>query len=175
MTWKLHSFSLLCRYNYVAKKLHRRLLQLGGTAILPLSLGDDQHALGPDAIIDPWLQDLWKELLYSFPLPPGLESIPPSVLYPHTAHWLQQYIDLNKPLQSPSTIQTSGSDHTFPYNTTHYTSSLSSTLSYSSLPGSISGQREGHLNNSFPGCATDYVRYCRCRHQVSMDSTVCMY
>ena len=34
------------RYNFVAKKLHRRLLQLGGTPLLPLALADDQHDLG---------------------------------------------------------------------------------------------------------------------------------
>lgn len=36
----------LQRFNFVAKKLHRRLLQLGGRALLPVCLGDDQHELG---------------------------------------------------------------------------------------------------------------------------------
>ena len=36
----------LRRFNFVAKKLHRRLLQLGGSALLPVCLGDDQHELG---------------------------------------------------------------------------------------------------------------------------------
>ena len=76
------ALSIFCRYNYVAKKLHRRLLQLGGTALLPLSLGDDQHDMGCDAAVDPWLQDLCRELLLHWPLPPGLEPIPHSVLYP---------------------------------------------------------------------------------------------
>jgi sulfite reductase alpha subunit-like flavoprotein len=70
------------KYNYVAKKLHRRLLQLGGTSLLPLSLGDDQHDLGPDAVVDPWLQDLWAELLRLYPLPADQEQIPSSVLLP---------------------------------------------------------------------------------------------
>uniref|UniRef100_A0A2K5L3T6 NADPH-dependent diflavin oxidoreductase 1 n=1 Tax=Cercocebus atys TaxID=9531 RepID=A0A2K5L3T6_CERAT len=34
------------KFNFVAKKLHRRLLQLGGSALLPVCLGDDQHELG---------------------------------------------------------------------------------------------------------------------------------
>jgi hypothetical protein len=74
----------------VAKKLHRRLLQLGGNPLLPLSLGDDQHDLGCDAVVDPWLRELRRELLLCYPLPPGLEPIPPSVLYPpvHTASLL---------------------------------------------------------------------------------------
>lgn len=36
----------LRRFNFVAKKLHRRLLQLGGRALLPVCLGNDQHELG---------------------------------------------------------------------------------------------------------------------------------
>lgn len=65
----------------MAKKLHRRLLQLGGTALLPLSLGDDQHELGPDAVVDPWLKDLMRELLQLYPLPLGQDPIPHSTLY----------------------------------------------------------------------------------------------
>ena len=45
--------SSYAKFNFVAKKLHRRLLQLGGSALLPPCLGDDQHELGPDAAIDP--------------------------------------------------------------------------------------------------------------------------
>lgn len=65
----------------MAKKLHRRLLQLGGTALLPLSLGDDQHDLGCDVVVDPWLESLRRELLDLYPLPPGLQPIPHSTLY----------------------------------------------------------------------------------------------
>ena len=64
----------------MGKKLHRRLLQLGGTALLPLSLGDDQHDMGCDAVVDPWLRDLMKELLLLLPLPPHLLPIPQSTL-----------------------------------------------------------------------------------------------
>uniref|UniRef100_A0ABI8AKM7 NADPH-dependent diflavin oxidoreductase 1 n=1 Tax=Felis catus TaxID=9685 RepID=A0ABI8AKM7_FELCA len=38
--------SSYAKFNFVAKKLHRRLLQLGGSALLPACLGDDQHELG---------------------------------------------------------------------------------------------------------------------------------
>ncbi|XP_014385171.1 PREDICTED: NADPH-dependent diflavin oxidoreductase 1, partial [Myotis brandtii] len=41
--------SSYAKFNFVAKKLHRRLLQLGGAALLPVCLGDDQHELGPRA------------------------------------------------------------------------------------------------------------------------------
>lgn len=34
------------RFNFVAKKLHKRLLQLGACVLLPVGLADDQHDLG---------------------------------------------------------------------------------------------------------------------------------
>lgn len=36
----------LPRFNFIAKKLHKRVLQLGGNPLLPVALGDDQHDLG---------------------------------------------------------------------------------------------------------------------------------
>ncbi|XP_071485493.1 NADPH-dependent diflavin oxidoreductase 1-like [Diadema antillarum] len=79
------------KFNYVAKKLYRRLLQLGASSLVPLGLGDDQHDLGPDAVIDPWLQTLWTEVLLHHPLPPGQELIPASVCPPgrYTVHFLK--------------------------------------------------------------------------------------
>lgn len=78
-------FSLiLFRYNFVAKKLNRRLLQLGATPLLDLGLGDDQHPLGYDGTLDPWLMNFWDIMLSKFPLPEGLSIIPPTVLYPHS-------------------------------------------------------------------------------------------
>lgn len=88
-----HDSYCLCRYNYVAKKLYRRLLQLGGTALLPLSLGDDQHDLGYDAALDPWLKELCTKLLHIYPLSPGLEPISHSILYPPIIlHYFTLYI-----------------------------------------------------------------------------------
>ncbi|XP_029775443.1 NADPH-dependent diflavin oxidoreductase 1 isoform X3 [Suricata suricatta] len=82
--------SSYAKFNFVAKKLHRRLLQLGGSALLPACLGDDQHELGPDAAIDPWLQDLWEKVLGLYPVPPDLGVIPPGVPLPSrfTLHFL---------------------------------------------------------------------------------------
>lgn len=87
------------RYNFVGKKLHRRLVQLGGEALLPLALADDQHDLGwvcpyiinsiyiydyfrADAMITPWLKQLWDVLMKLCPLPDGVSIISDSVLYP---------------------------------------------------------------------------------------------
>ncbi|KAL2782290.1 NADPH-dependent diflavin oxidoreductase 1 isoform b [Daubentonia madagascariensis] len=84
--------SSYAKYNFVAKKLHRRLLQLGGSALLPLCLGDDQHELGPDAAVDPWLRDLWEKVLELYPVPQDLSVIPPGVPLPSkfTLHFLQE-------------------------------------------------------------------------------------
>ncbi|XP_071455129.1 NADPH-dependent diflavin oxidoreductase 1 isoform X2 [Hetaerina americana] len=50
--------SSYAKFNFVAKRLYRRLTQLGGTPLLPVGLADDQHDLGPDAVIDPWENNL---------------------------------------------------------------------------------------------------------------------
>ncbi len=54
------------KFNFVAKKLYKRLLQLGATAVSDLGLADDQHDLGPDAVIDPWLLKFWNEIIPNF-------------------------------------------------------------------------------------------------------------
>ncbi|CAH3041690.1 unnamed protein product [Porites lobata] len=63
------------KFNFIAKKLYKRLVQLGGTALQSLGLADDQHELGPDAVVDPWLKQLWEKVLKMYPLPPGKEII----------------------------------------------------------------------------------------------------
>ncbi|NWZ90552.1 NDOR1 oxidoreductase, partial [Nesospiza acunhae] len=80
------------KFNFIAKKLHKRLLQLGGNPLLPVALGDDQHDLGPDAVVDPWLVALWEKILALYPLPPGLEIISPDVRLPpkYTLHYLPE-------------------------------------------------------------------------------------
>ncbi|KAE8582045.1 hypothetical protein XENTR_v10019916 [Xenopus tropicalis] len=70
------------KFNFIAKKLHKRLQQLGACPLLPPALGDDQHDLGPDAAVDPWLKDLWGKILSIYPLPPGLNIISEDILLP---------------------------------------------------------------------------------------------
>ncbi|EFN87038.1 NADPH-dependent diflavin oxidoreductase 1 [Harpegnathos saltator] len=48
------------KFNFAAKKLNKRLAQLGGKELLPIGLADDQHNLGIDAIVDPWVKKLWE-------------------------------------------------------------------------------------------------------------------
>ncbi|XP_030746156.1 NADPH-dependent diflavin oxidoreductase 1 isoform X2 [Sitophilus oryzae] len=64
------------KFNFVAKRLYKRILNLGGEPILPIGLADDQHDLGYDAIADPWIENLWLKLTETYPLPHGIEPLP---------------------------------------------------------------------------------------------------
>ncbi|CAG8713465.1 14119_t:CDS:10, partial [Acaulospora morrowiae] len=75
------------RYNWPAKKLYKRLLQLGSQSLLPRGDGDDQHYLGIDGALDPWLAKLWEALMEKYPLPQNMEVLPDDVLlYPSPLH-----------------------------------------------------------------------------------------
>lgn len=63
-------------YNVAAKKLDRRLLQLGAAPLVERCLCDDQHFGGYEAALDPWLsKQLWPALLQLQPLPPGSPAL----------------------------------------------------------------------------------------------------
>ncbi|KAJ6364908.1 hypothetical protein OIU76_029813 [Salix suchowensis] len=49
----------LSLYHFVAKKLDRRISDLGATAIVERGLGDDQHPSGYEGALDPWMSSLW--------------------------------------------------------------------------------------------------------------------
>ncbi|CAL1525891.1 unnamed protein product [Lymnaea stagnalis] len=70
------------KYNVVGKRLQKRLEQLGGHPILALGLADDQHDLGVDAVVTPWLKDLWDAVLSQYPLPPGIDIISSDICPP---------------------------------------------------------------------------------------------
>uniref|UniRef100_A0A8D7ZUU2 NADPH-dependent diflavin oxidoreductase 1 n=1 Tax=Culex pipiens TaxID=7175 RepID=A0A8D7ZUU2_CULPI len=63
------------KFNYVAKRLHKRLIQLGGQAMLPVGLCDEQHDLGYGAVFMPWINDFWKRLEELSPIPDGLKKL----------------------------------------------------------------------------------------------------
>lgn len=81
------------RFCWPAKKLTRRLEQLGARSICPRAEGDTQHALGyatpfqlfdhisepllrPDGAFEPWVSTLVNSLLDLLPLPPHLSPLP---------------------------------------------------------------------------------------------------
>lgn len=70
------------KFNFVAKKLYKRLQQLGATPLVPLALADDQHQLGVDGALDPFCDLLWPVVLQRHPMPPGVEPIPVDQLLP---------------------------------------------------------------------------------------------
>ncbi|KAJ1927757.1 NAPDH-dependent diflavin reductase [Tieghemiomyces parasiticus] len=71
--------SSYAKFNYPARKLYRRLLQLGAQCFYDRGEGDDQHYLGIDGTLDPWLGGLWSTLLGLHPRPEGYEPIPDTV------------------------------------------------------------------------------------------------
>lgn len=63
--------SSYAKYNAVARRLDTRLKQVGGTCLLERGLGDDQHPVGYQGALNPWLVELMKILVNRFPLPEG--------------------------------------------------------------------------------------------------------
>ncbi|XP_027352119.1 NADPH-dependent diflavin oxidoreductase 1 isoform X2 [Abrus precatorius] len=65
------------KYNFVAKKLDKRLTDLGGTSIVERGLGDDQHPSGYEGSLDPWMSSLWRMLNEIKPefLPNGPDAV----------------------------------------------------------------------------------------------------
>uniref|UniRef100_A0A453HVR7 NADPH-dependent diflavin oxidoreductase 1 n=1 Tax=Aegilops tauschii subsp. strangulata TaxID=200361 RepID=A0A453HVR7_AEGTS len=71
------------KYNLPAKKIDRRLLQLGAEIIIEIGLGDDQHPSGYEGALDPWLLSLWESLNKANPslLPRITDIINPNLNY----------------------------------------------------------------------------------------------
>lgn len=67
------------KYNFVAKKLDKRLSDLGGKPIIEKGLGDDQHPSGYEGALDPWLSSLWGSLYQINPalFPNGVDFVVP--------------------------------------------------------------------------------------------------
>ncbi|KZT55371.1 riboflavin synthase domain-like protein [Calocera cornea HHB12733] len=84
--------SSYARYNWAAKKLQRRLQSLGAREIWERGDADDQHYLGLDGALDPWIDGLFRVLLEMYPLPHGLEIVPKDYLYP--ARVRVEYLDV---------------------------------------------------------------------------------
>ncbi|KAL9117266.1 MAG: hypothetical protein Q9187_006200 [Circinaria calcarea] len=68
------------KYNWAARKLHKRLAQLGAEEIYQRGEADEQHPEGSDASFLPWLSGLRQHLLQLFPLGQGVEPIPDDLL-----------------------------------------------------------------------------------------------
>ncbi|KAI3332103.1 riboflavin synthase domain-like protein [Xylariaceae sp. AK1471] len=67
------------QYNWAARKLHKRLKQLGAREFLPCGEADERHEDGIDGTFLPWCLSLRTYLEKEYPLPPGLSPIPSDV------------------------------------------------------------------------------------------------
>ncbi|KAI1179445.1 hypothetical protein F4777DRAFT_534347 [Nemania sp. FL0916] len=67
------------QYNWAARKLHKRLEQLGAVEFLPRGEADERHEEGIDGTFLPWCLTLRTYLERECPLPPGLLPLPPHV------------------------------------------------------------------------------------------------
>ncbi|KAB5577795.1 hypothetical protein GE09DRAFT_532223 [Coniochaeta sp. 2T2.1] len=70
------------KFNWAARKLHRRLTQLGASEFYPSGEGDERHDDGIDSIYLPWHQGLRTALLADYPLPASVEPMPEDVQLP---------------------------------------------------------------------------------------------
>ncbi|KAL8687822.1 MAG: hypothetical protein Q9218_006114 [Villophora microphyllina] len=68
------------QFNWAAKKLHKRLLQLGAIEICQRGEADEQHEEGQDASFVPWSSALRQCILDGHPLGDGVDPIPERVL-----------------------------------------------------------------------------------------------
>ena len=64
------------RFNWAARKLHKRITQLGAAEIFSRGEADEQHEEGLDAFFIPWSVGLKDILLRRFPLEPGVSPLP---------------------------------------------------------------------------------------------------
>lgn len=80
------------KFNFVAKRLNKRLQQLGANTIQEIGLCDDQHDLGASAVYIKWITDLWNELLVQCPLSAGLTPLTDS---PRQMRWNVEIIQSN--------------------------------------------------------------------------------
>ncbi|KAK4246418.1 hypothetical protein C7999DRAFT_42110 [Corynascus novoguineensis] len=70
------------KFNWAARKLRARLLQLGATEFFRHGEGDERHDNGIDSIYLPWYEELKKTLLANYPLPQSITPIPDDAQLP---------------------------------------------------------------------------------------------
>ncbi|KAL4936031.1 NADPH-dependent diflavin oxidoreductase 1 [Aspergillus oleicola] len=90
-TWFGLGDSSYPKFNWAARKLYKRLLQLGAEEIYPGGEADHQHPEGLEGTFIPWLTAFRQDLLDKYPLPSGQEPIPDDVQLP--PKWVLQLQD----------------------------------------------------------------------------------
>ncbi|XP_031633473.1 NADPH-dependent diflavin oxidoreductase 1 [Contarinia nasturtii] len=98
------------KFNFAAKRLNKRLQQLGANLLIPIGLCDDQHDLGPSAVYVNWLNDLWNELLIRAPLPDGLKPLTET---PRQFRWNVEIVKTHKITESIENVYENYRDAVF--------------------------------------------------------------
>ncbi|KFZ12214.1 hypothetical protein V502_07209 [Pseudogymnoascus sp. VKM F-4520 (FW-2644)] len=90
------------KFNWAARKVHRRLQQLGANEFYGRGEGDEQHDEGTDGAFIPWSLGFKKQLLESYPLPEGIEPIPDEEFLPpkYILQIAEPEIDSDTPTQN---------------------------------------------------------------------------
>lgn len=70
------------KFNWAARKLHKRLTQLGASEFCASGEGDERHDDGIDSIYLPWNQGLRATLLADYPLPGSVQPLPENIQLP---------------------------------------------------------------------------------------------
>ncbi|KAL2065249.1 hypothetical protein VTL71DRAFT_2918 [Oculimacula yallundae] len=92
------------KFNRAARLLHVRLQGLGANEVFPRGEADDQHQDGFDGAYLPWATEFQSQLMSSFPLPEGVEPIPPDVLLPFKwTHQIAEPYPVPKEIKEPNT------------------------------------------------------------------------
>ncbi|RAQ53048.1 hypothetical protein AFGD_001788 [Aspergillus flavus] len=79
------------KFNWAARKLCKRLVQLGANETYLSGEADQQHPEGLEGTFIPWITDFRKHLLDTYPLPEGQHPIPDDVQLP--PKWVLQLQD----------------------------------------------------------------------------------
>lgn len=142
------------KFNFVAKRLHKRLIQLGATPIQPAGLCDDQHDIGAGAILFPWLENLWKKVLELMPLPVGLNPLEKT---PRTTRWVARRCQTLVAVDETQDIYLPDFEETPTDGYVEVVVRKFSRWILKDFKAQILGKRENNVDGSLPGRATDLV------------------
>ncbi|KAH9214247.1 hypothetical protein DL95DRAFT_436039 [Leptodontidium sp. 2 PMI_412] len=95
--------SSYAKFNRAARLLHVRLQGLGAKEVFPRGEADDQHQDGFDGAYLSWAAEFKSHIQSAYPLPEGVDPIPPDVLLPFK--WTHQIAEpeISNPEQTSET------------------------------------------------------------------------
>jgi len=97
-------------FNAIARRIHQRLIELGGRALLNRGLGDDQDERGVDEALDPWLTQLWEILADKYGTLKGT-LVQDAIEEPKYHVEIIRHSDMEQKMSEQQTITASSSAH----------------------------------------------------------------